>query len=222
MIDGFPIQRANQFGGRDTIPYAEATFFEKDAAIATNVGTSSVAKLPDSIRKSCPKEHLAKLAAIRRAFVKTEKDCELYSMGNADHWFDKWKKEAIESGELGSAPASKNDVKDRMRNLKREMRSNFKAKHFRAYHSMVKDLLEAVIPAITKLIETEDAQEISRLKAYGVEPQLPSVVVAGFFTARRALVNHLVSTEAALSGGESATIGMEVNGDLLRLLGVEV
>jgi hypothetical protein len=223
MIDGFPVQRNNKFGGRDIIPYPEATFLEKDAALATscNGGGVFATRLPDKVSKAGPKEHRTKLAAIHTEFVKTEKACEPYSVGNAEHWFEKWKKEAAESGEPGDAPTNKNEVKDRMRHMRRVLRSNFREKHFRAYHSMVKALLESVIPALTKLIEAEDAQEIERLKAFGIIPQYPSPVVAGLFAVRRALVMQLVTAEGSLEN-EQGISGLDVNGDLLRMLGVEI
>jgi hypothetical protein len=215
-------RRPNAHGGGDLVPFSQMTLEEIDAVLAsTNHSWQPATNLPDKITKAGPKEHRAKLVTIYKESRDVEKACEPLSVGNAQYWFDKWSREAIESGEPGDAPADKNECKDRMRNLRRQIRGDFKAKHFRAYHNMVRELLEAIIPGLTKLIEAENAQDCARLRNFGIDQRMPSPTVAGLFAVRRYLIAQLVFAESALEN-EQALVNLNIDADLLRFVGCDL
>jgi hypothetical protein len=214
-------RRRNEHGGGNLVPYSHMTLEEIDGVLAsTNLPWQPVAILPDKYMKAGPKEHRAQLSAIYDDFRKVEKACEPLSVSNAQFYFDKWTADAIASGEPGDAPVNKNEVKDRMRNLRRELRAKFKERAFCPYHTMVKELLEAIIPGLTKLIEKENAEDAARLKAFGIAHTFPSPVVAGLYAVRRYLIGQLVFAEGTLQNGGG--FGVSVDPELLRFLGCEI
>jgi hypothetical protein len=215
-------RRRNAHGGGDLVPYSSMSLEEIDNVLtSTNLPWQPATILPDKYTKAGPKEHRAKLAAIHKEFREVEQACEPLGVGNADKLFAQWKADAIKSGNPGDAPADKNEVKDRCRNLRRELRGNFKAKHFRAYHELIRELLEAILPGLTKLIEKENAEDAARLNTYGIPQAFPSPAVAGLFAVRRYLIGQLVFAENSLES-EQVLSSLNVDPELLRFVGCDL
>lgn len=225
MIAGFEsIRIKNKHGGEDLIPYSELTIDQIDERLAlANKGwkTPSVEWGHGVISKAVAKETLAELTEIWKAFKDAERNCEQFAVDQANYWADGMRRAAAMNENPIIAPANKNAVKDMMRQTRREVRSAFKTKYFQRYFELTHDAISSAIPVLTKSAVAENNKDRERLAVFGIQQIIPSPIVCGLLALRRYFIQQLVYTERAPEN-EQAVMTLNVDSDLLRMLGCEV